>query len=70
MNGKNNIMKTKTAIYIGIFLAWALIIGSHFIDSPIYEEVVTWIVTIPMVLLTIYFLFLLYVWTSEFFNKK
>ena len=69
MNGKNNIMKTKTAIYIGIFLAWALIIGSYFIESPIYEEVVTWIVTIPMVLLTIYFLFFLYVWTKDLFNK-
>ena len=69
MNGKNNIMKTKTAIYIGIFLAWALIIGSYFIDSPIYEEVVTWIVSIPMVLLTIYFVFLLYVWTKDLFNK-
>lgn len=62
-------MKTKTAIYIGIFLAWALIFGSYFIESPIYEEVVTWIVTLPMLLLTIYFLFLLYVWTKDLFNK-
>ena len=69
MNGKNKIMKTKTAIYIGIFLAWALIIGSYFIESPIYEEVVTWIVTIPMVLLTIYFLFLLYTWITNIFKK-
>lgn len=62
-------MKTKKLIYGGIFLAWALIIGSYFIESPIYEELVTWIVTIPMVGLTIYFLFLLYVWTKDIFNK-
>lgn len=62
-------MKTKTAIYIGIAIAWALIFGSYFIESPIYEEVVTWIVTLPMLLLTIYFLFLLYTWITNIFKK-
>jgi hypothetical protein len=49
---------------------WALILGSYFIDSEIYEETVLWIFVIPAIAGVIYVIISLYVWIKSLFNKK
>ena len=63
-------MNKKSIIIVGIIVLWALILGSYFIDSEIYEEVVLWIFVIPAVAGVIYVIISLYVWIKSLFNKK
>ena len=39
-------MKTKNFIYGIIFIGWAIILGSYFTDSEIYQDVALWIFVI------------------------
>jgi hypothetical protein len=63
-------MNKKSIIIVGIIVLWALILGSYFIDSEIYEEIVIWIFVIPAVAGVIYVIISLYVWIKSLFNKK
>jgi ABC-type transport system involved in multi-copper enzyme maturation permease subunit len=63
-------MKTKTLIYGLIFLGWALIIGSYFIDSPIYSDFVSIIFLVAGAIGVIYFLIMCYVWLKGILSKK
>ena len=63
-------MNKKAIIIVGIIVLWALILGSYFIDSEIYEEVVLWIFVIPAIAGVIYVIISLYVWIKSLFNKK
>ena len=63
-------MNKKSIIIVGIIVLWALILGSYFIDSEIYEEVVLWIFVIPAIAGVIYIIISLYVWIKSLFNKK
>jgi len=63
-------MNKKSIIIVGIIVLWALILGSYFIDSEIYEEVVLWIFVIPAIAGVIYVIISLYVWIKNLFNKK
>lgn len=47
-------MKKNKIIVGSIFFLWALIIGSYFIDSWIYEEIVLWIFISPILLGLLY----------------
>lgn len=63
-------MNKKSIIIVSIIVLWALILGSYFIDSEIYEEVVLWIFVIPAIAGVIYVIISLYVWIKSLFNKK
>ena len=63
-------MNKKTIIIVSILVFWLLILGSYFIDSEIYTEVVLWLFVIPAILSVIYLLFMLYVGIKSLFNKK
>jgi len=63
-------MNKKTIIIVSILVFFGLILGSYFIDSEIYTEVVLWIFVIPAILSVIYLLFMLYVGIKSLFNKK
>ena len=63
-------MNKKTIIIVCILVFWGLIIGSYFIDSEIYTEIVLWLFVIPSILSVIYLLFMLYVGIKSLFNKK
>jgi len=63
-------MNKKTIIIVCILVFWGLIIGSYFIDSEIYTEVVLWLFVIPAILAVIYLLIMLYVGIKNIFNKK
>jgi len=63
-------MNKKTIIIVCILVFWLLILGSYFIDSEIYTEVVLWLFVIPAILSVIYLLFMLYVGIKSLFNKK
>ena len=63
-------MNKKAIIIVGIIVLWALILGSYFIDSEIYEEIVIWIFVIPAIAGVIYVIISLYVWIKSLFNKK
>jgi len=63
-------MNKKSIIIVGIIVLWALILGSYFIDSEIYEEVVLWIFVIPAIAGVFYVIISLYVWIKSLFNKK
>ena len=63
-------MNKKTIIIVSILVFFGLILGSYFIDSEIYTEVVLWIFVIPAILAVIYLLFMLYVGIKSLFNKK
>jgi hypothetical protein len=63
-------MNKKSIIIVGIIVLWALILGSYFIDSEIYEETVLWIFVIPAIAGVIYVIISLYVWIKSLFNKK
>ena len=63
-------MNKKAIIIVGIIVLWALILGSYFIDSEIYEEIVLWIFVIPAIAGVIYVIISLYVWIKSLFNKK
>ena len=47
-------MKKNKLIVGSIFFLWGLIIGSYFIDSWIYEEIVLWIFISPILLGLLY----------------
>ena len=47
-------MKKNKIIVGSIFFLWALIIGSYFIDSWIYEEIVLWVFISPILLGLLY----------------
>ena len=63
-------MNKKTIIIVCILVFWLLILGSYFIDSEVYTEVVLWLFVIPAILSVIYLLFMLYVGIKSLFNKK
>ncbi len=63
-------MNKKTIIIVSILVFWLLILGSYFIDSEIYTEIVLWIFVIPAILSVIYLLFMLYVGIKSLFDKK
>jgi len=63
-------MNKKSIIIVGIIVLWALILGSYFIDSQIYEELVLWIFVIPAIAGVFYVIISLYVWIKSLFNKK
>jgi len=63
-------MNKKTIIIVCILVFWGLILGSYFIDSEIYTEVVLWLFVIPAILAVIYLLIMLYVGIKNIFNKK
>lgn len=63
-------MNKKTIIIVSILVFFGLILGSYFIDSEIYTEVVLWLFVIPAILSVIYLLFMLYVGIKSLFNKK
>jgi len=63
-------MNKKTIIIVSILVLFGLILGSYFIDSEIYTEVVLWLFVIPAILSVIYLLFMLYVGIKSLFNKK
>jgi len=63
-------MNKKTIIIVCILVFFGLIIGSYFIDSEVYTEIVLWLFVIPAILAVIYLLFMLYVGIKSLFNKK
>ena len=63
-------MNKKTIIIVCILVLFGLIIGSYFIDSEIYTEVVLWLFVIPALLAVIYLLIMLYVGIKSLFDKK
>ena len=63
-------MNKKTIIIVCIVVFWLFILGSYFIDSEIYIEVVLWLFVIPAILAVIYLLFMLYVGIKSLFDKK
>tara|TARA_Y100001937_G_scaffold48855_1_gene68111 strand:- start:268 stop:462 length:195 start_codon:yes stop_codon:yes gene_type:complete len=63
-------MNKKSIIIVGIIVLWGLILGSYFIDSEIYEEIVIWLFVIPAFAGVIYVIISLYVWLKNLFNKK
>jgi len=63
-------MNKKSIIIVCILVFWGLILGSYFIDSPIYTEVVLWLFVIPAILAVIYLLIMLYVGIKSLFDKK
>ena len=63
-------MNKKTIIIVSILVFFGLILGSYFIDSEVYTEVVLWLFVIPAILAVIYLLIMLYVGIQSLFNKK
>jgi hypothetical protein len=63
-------MKTKNLIYILISIGWLLIIGSYFIESPIYADFVSIIFLVAGAIGVIYFLIMCYVWLKGILSKR
>jgi len=63
-------MNKKSIIYVCIAVLWVLILGSYFIDSEIYTEVVLWMFVIPALAAVIYLLIILYVGIKSLFDKE
>ena len=63
-------MNKKSIIYVCIAVLWVLILGSYFIDSEIYTELVLWMFVIPALAAVIYLLIMLYVGIKSLFDKE
>ena len=63
-------MNKKSIIIVGIIVLWALILGSYFIDSEIYEEVVLCIFVIPAIAGVFYVIISLYGWIKNLLDKE
>ncbi len=58
-------MKKKVLIYSIIFVLWGLILGSYFISSWIYEEIVVGLFLLGALVGIGYLTFIVYAWFKE-----